>query len=138
MDVIRGRVLIAGTAEGDVLRLESPVSFWGGVDPGSGRLTDPAGPAYGQSVAGRVLVLAATRGSSSSSAILLELLAAGHAPAALVMAEADAILTVGVLVAGEMGWPTIPVLELPRAEQHMLVSCRRVRVGVDGSIIQSG
>ena len=71
-------------------------------------------------IAGTVLALAATRGSSSSSAIMLELLARGIAPAALLLGEPDAILALGVVVGREMGYPTIPVLAIPAAEQALL------------------
>jgi uncharacterized protein len=67
-----------------------------------------------------VLALAATRGSSSSSAIMLELLARGIAPAALLLGEPDAILALGVIVGREMGYPPIPVLALPAAAQALL------------------
>jgi predicted aconitase with swiveling domain len=138
MDLARGRVLVAGAAEGRVMRLAEPLSFWGGVDPQTSVLTDPRGPASGAAIAGRVLVLAQTRGSSSSSAVLLELLRGGRAPAALVLAEVDAILIIGVLVAREMGWPTIPVLELPLANHVALDDGRAVSITDDGAIVAAG
>ena len=61
---------------------------------------------------GTILAIPATVGSSSSSAILLELLRNGNAPAALILGQVDAILTLGVVVAREIGYPTIPVVEL--------------------------
>ena len=51
-------------------------------------------------------------GSSSSSAIMLELLHNDVAPAALVMAV-DAILGLGVVAAEEIGLNGIPVLQCP-------------------------
>jgi uncharacterized protein len=134
MDIKCGRVLVAGAAEGRVLRLTEPLSFWGGVDPRTSALTDPRGPSAGTTIAGRILVLGSTRGSSSSSAILLELLRAGRAPAALILAEVDAILVIGVVVAREMGWPTIPVLELPLADHAALEDGKAVHVAEDGAI----
>jgi len=59
--------LLPGTAEGRVLKLPS-LSLWGGVDPFSGRLTDPALPHCGESVKDRVLMVGEPVGSSSSSA----------------------------------------------------------------------
>lgn len=94
------------------MRLRAPISFWGGVDPASGRICDPRHPDHGAAVAGTVLAVPATIGSSSSSAVMLELLHGGKAPAALLLGEVDAILTLGVIVAREMGYPVIPVLHL--------------------------
>jgi predicted aconitase with swiveling domain len=117
---VRCRVLLDGAGRGPLLRLIEPISFWGGVDPASGTLTDPRHPRHGVSIAGTVLALAATRGSSSSSAIMLELLRTGKAPAALLLGEPDAILALGIIVGREMGYPAIPVLALAAAEQALL------------------
>ncbi|HUT50092.1 MAG TPA: DUF126 domain-containing protein [Alphaproteobacteria bacterium] len=108
----RARVLIAGEAEGPLLRLAAPISFWGGVNPKTGTIADPRHPDHGQSIAGTVLAIPGTIGSSSSSAVMLELLRGGKAPAALLLGTVDAILTLGVIVASEMGYGSIPVLAL--------------------------
>ena len=55
------------------LALTAPISFWGGVDPKTGVIADARHPEFGQSIAGRVLLVPATVGSSSAAAILLEL-----------------------------------------------------------------
>jgi predicted aconitase with swiveling domain len=107
---LAGRVLIPGEAEGPLLRLGAPISFWGGVDPGTGVVTQPRHPDHGRSVAGTVLALPGTIGSSSSSGVLLELVHAGCAPRALLLAEVDAILVLGVVVAREMGYGSLPVI----------------------------
>ena len=112
---LAAEALIDGAAEGAVLKLAAPVSFWGGVDPATGKITAYPHPDHGALIAGKVLVLPGTIGSSASSAIMLELLHAGRAPAALVLPETDAILALGVVIAREMGYPTIPVLRAPPA-----------------------
>lgn len=134
MAVIQARVVIAGTGSGRVLRLGRALSFWGDVDPFTGKLTDPREPWYGTAIGGRVLVLPELRGSSSGSAVMLELLAGGHAPAALVLGRIDAIVGLGILVAREMGWPTIPLLELPIEQHERLVDGATVSVSVEGAI----
>ena len=63
-------------------------------------------PQHGETIAGTVLFLPGTIGSSSASAVLLELVHNGNAPAALVLHEPDAILLLGLIVAREMGWTT--------------------------------
>ena len=109
---------IAGSAEGEVLRLAKPISFWGGVDPKTGRISDPRHPNHDSDIAGRILVLPGMIGSSSSSYIMLELMAIRRAPAALVLAEPDAILGLGVVVAREMDYGSIPVVVLLREQQQ--------------------
>ena len=111
--------LLPGRARGRALKLPR-LSLWGGVDPFTGRLTDPALPHYGETVKDRVLLIAEPVGSSSSSAVLLELLHAGNAPAAIVLGRADAIIGLGVLVAREMGWPTISLVIVPPGEQERI------------------
>lgn len=131
---LRGKVLIDGTAEGRVLRLAQPISFWGGVDPVSARVIDARHPDRGASVAGRVLCLPGMIGSSSASAVMLELLRLGIAPAALLLGEIDAILALGVVVGREMGYRTMPVLELGPAEQACLPQDALVRVEQGGLV----
>ena len=107
---LAARVLIGGQAAGPVLKLAAPISFWGGVDPVTGRITQPAHPDHDAVIAGTVLVLPGMIGSSSSSAIMLELIHVGRAPAALVMGEVDAILALGVAAGDELELPVLPVL----------------------------
>lgn len=129
---VAGRVLVAGEAEGPLLRLAEPLSFWGGVDPASGRITQPRHPDHGRCVAGTVLAMPRGIGSSSSSAVLLELIHHGCAPAALLMGEADAILALGVVVAREMGFGSIPVLE---CRVDALPAPARLRVTGEGRVV---
>ena len=107
---------IAGQAAGEVLKLQKPISFWGGVDPKTGRISDPRHPDYDAEIAGKILVLPGMIGSSSSSYIMLELMSIRRAPAALILAEPDAILGLGVVVAKEMNYGSIPVVVLARRE----------------------
>jgi predicted aconitase with swiveling domain len=134
MTAVKARILIAGTAAGPVLKLDQPISFWGGVDPQSGRISDPRHPQYGMAVAGTILVLGAAIGSSSSAAVMLELIATGKAPAALILGGADAILALGVVVGRELGHPTLPVLEAPEAVAR-LITGQRAEISEDGTIL---
>jgi uncharacterized protein len=114
---LQAEVLIAGAGgEGEALVLTAPISFWGGVDPRSGRIADVRHPECGENVAGKVMFVPGTIGSSSAAAVLLELVHAGLAPAALVLDHADAILLLGLIVAREMGWRTPVAVKLALAE----------------------
>ena len=101
-----------GRGQGPLLVLERPLSLWGGVDPETGRVSDPRHPQHGESLRGRILVMERGIGSSSSSAIMLELLRNGVAPAAIVIGSSDAILVLGILVAEELGYPSIPLVDV--------------------------
>ncbi len=113
---LKGERVHTGEGAGPLFSLGAPISFWGGVDPKTGRIVHPRHPDLGQSVRGAVLAMDRTIGSSSSSAIMLELLREGQAPAALVLGTVDAILALGVWAAEELGVQTIPILRLPRPE----------------------
>ena len=132
----------AGEGRGRLLVLERPLSFWGGVDPETGRVSDPRHPQYDESVRGRILVMERAIGSSSSSAIMLELLRNDVAPAAIVLGSTDAILVLGVLVAEELGYPSIPLVDVGRDgfERLRVVSGRdgEVRAQAKGATLRTG
>lgn len=95
------------------LVLDEPLSLWGGVDPASGEIIDVHHPQHGANVSGRVLVMPAGRGSSSSASVLAEAVRAGTAPAAIVLGEPDLILSIGSAVAEELYGVRVPVVVLP-------------------------
>lgn len=134
MTSARGQLLVPGSAaHGEGLVLSAPISFWGGIDARSGRIIDVRHPQHGSCVAGRVLFLPGTIGSSSASAVLLELVLAGNAPAAVVVHQADAILLLGLIVAREMAWQAPMALSLDRS-LHSPFDGRYLSVTADGLI----
>ena len=134
---IVGRPLVAGEAEGPLLRLTHPISFWGGVDPVSGEIVDPRHPEFGFSIAGTVLAIPSAVGSSSSSAIMLELLREKTAPAAILIGKADAILALGVVVGSELGYEPVPIIEVSPVRLLTLPDGERLTVRQDGSVLLS-
>lgn len=131
------RVLYPGHASGEVLRLTEPLSFWGGVDPETGRIIGVRHPQHGLSVADRVLVMPAAIGSSSSSSVMLELIRRRCAPAAILTTRADAILVVGCIVARELGYAPPPVFEVP-ALFDTPCPAGRVHVSATGVLTSAG
>lgn len=105
-----GRTLVAGESTGPALVLDEPLSFWGGLDPDTGRVIEVRHPQHGAEVSGRVLVMPSGRGSSSSPSVLAEAIRAGTAPVAIVMREADPIVALGAIVARELYGNAIPVV----------------------------
>jgi hypothetical protein len=99
MVVIVERVLVAGQGSGELLDLVAPLSFWGGVDPATGRIVDGHHPLVGESVSGRVISLPHGKGSSSGSSVLAEMVRLRTAPAGILLSRTDTILVIGSLVA---------------------------------------
>ena len=136
---LSGRVLHPGSAVGDLLVLDAPLSFWGGVDP-SGRIVDAHHPQHGEELAGRVVAMRSGRGSSSSSSVLAEQIRAGSAPAALLLGEPDMMVTLGAIVAAELYGTAVPVVQVafdrvaelaqgPSAEPRIAVDAPAVGIG---------
>ena len=116
------RSIIEGRATGAVLACDEGLSFWGGVDPTTGRVIDALHPLAGRSVAGTVMAMPTSRGSCTGSGVLLELIQTGRAPAALVFREDEDVLTLGALVAHHVFGRTIPVLRLDLATYEALAA----------------
>ena len=107
-----GISVLPGRASGPVLAASEGLSFWGGVDPATGRVIDAHHPWHGENLAGRVVMMPTSRGSCTGSGVLLELILSGHAPAALVFSGAEDILTLGAMIAGSLFGQPLPVLRL--------------------------
>ncbi|MFL6609254.1 MAG: aconitase X, partial [Pseudomonas sp.] len=107
---LQGRSLVEGAAQGTLLFADVGLSFWGGVDAATGEVIDRHHPLSGECLAGRVLAIPSGRGSCTGSSVLMELISNGHAPAALVLAEIDEILVLGVRVAEVIFQRSLPVL----------------------------
>jgi predicted aconitase with swiveling domain len=87
-----------GIVEGEALVLDEAISFWGGLDPATGRIIDIHHPNNGADAAGKVLVLPSTRGSTSSAATLAEAIKQGVGPIAVVTKVRDMTIAVGTAV----------------------------------------
>ncbi|NCF30046.1 MAG: DUF126 domain-containing protein [Gammaproteobacteria bacterium] len=81
------------------LRLTQPLSFWGGLDPKTGMIVDRHHPQYGESIAGRSLVMARTRGSTSSPGTLVEAIRLGNGPTDITLLRPDLTVMAAVKVA---------------------------------------
>ena len=120
--------LVPGAASGPVLRLDEPLSFWGGLDPATGAIIDRLHPQRGARVAGRILMMPGGRGSSSGSATLAEALRLGNGPAAILMLERDAIIVVGAMVAAELYGLACPVALADGGDWDALAAAARLAV----------
>jgi hypothetical protein len=108
----QARSILTGAAKGKVITTTEALSFWGGVDPATGKVIDVHHPLHGICLTGGVLFMPTSRGSCTGSGVLLDLILTGRAPSALVFCEAEDVLTLGALVAAEMFDRALPVVRL--------------------------
>lgn len=132
--IIRGRALVPGEAQGEPLITDEPLSFWGGYDQHTGEIIDRRHPLSGEVAAGRVLVLPSTRGSSTTTAVLLEAVRLGAQPAAIIIRGRDSFLALASIVADELYGLPFPVVALGADDYARLMPSRWLRVHRDGTI----
>lgn len=119
--------LTYGQGSGPLLRLDDPISFWGGVDH-LGMIVDRTHPQHGHSVTGTVLAMTTSRGSSSGSFCLMELMRTKLAPAAILLTEPDGVTCTGVLVGTETFGIQLPVIQITPEQLASLESGRMATV----------
>jgi len=124
----RGETLVPGIATGAVLHADLGLSFWGGISAETGMVIDSQHPLHGQCVTGKVLAIPSGRGSCTGSAVLLELIMNGSAPAAIVFCEEETILPLGALVSDALFGRSLPMIRLDRGAFKMLGTFRHATV----------
>ena len=126
--MLRGRTVVPGVVEGEVLVSPETISGWGGIDPATGTIIEARHPLCGVSFAGRILVLPSGRGSSSSSSVLAEAIRKGTAPSGILLERPDPILAVGAIVAEFLYAIRMPVVVCDIAG---VASGDRIAIGLD-------
>ncbi len=129
--MIRGRKIVGGRVEGIALASRDPVSFYGGVDPVTGVVTEPGHAAEGESVTGKVFVFPTGKGSTVGSYVIYRMAKLGTAPAAIVNLETEAILATGCVISD------VPLVDGIGEEAFQgLESGMRLRVDADAGTIE--
>ncbi len=121
---LRGRTIFPGQASGEALVSRMGISFYGGVDPDSGRVTEAGHDLEGQSIAGKVLVFPTGKGSTVGSYVLYRLKHNGQAPAAIINADCETITAVGCIIA------EIPCID--QVDITQIATGMRLQVDADG------
>lgn len=119
-------VVVAGDATGRLIVSAAPLSFWGGYDATTGEVIDRRHPLSGRRIAGCVLALPWTRGSSTTTAVLLEAVRRGTAPAAILLPASDTFIALASVVADELYGRGFPVL----------VADPSTLTGLDGTVVR--
>jgi len=123
---LSGRVIYSGRAEGKALVSTQPISFYGGIDPVTGKVIERGHELLGESVKGRVLVFPYGKGSTVGSYILYRLRRKGVAPSAIINEECETIVAVGAIIS-EI--PCVDKIDLSKIEPD-------VRLRIDGATVR--
>jgi len=133
--MIEGKPLVVGEAKGLALVTNEPLSFWGGYDQWTGEIIDRRHPLSGENAKGKVLVVPASRGSSTTTAVLLEAIRNGNAPAAILVSCIDRFFALASIVADEMYERPIPVIALGSEQFASLRTGELIEVFSDGRLM---
>lgn len=108
----QGTAYVQGKASGKLLASNTELSFWGGVNPQTGKIIDRHHTLSGQFLQDTILAIPGGRGSCSGSGVILELLLNEKGPKAILFERREDILTLGVMIAEEVFGKAIPVMIL--------------------------
>lgn len=127
-ELISGRTIFPGRASAEALVSRMGISFYGGVDPETGVVTESSHDLKGQSIAGKILVFPSGKGSTVGSYVLYRLKKNGHAPLAIVNAECETITAVGCIIA------EIPCID--RINIDRIASGQQVEIDADLGVLK--
>ncbi len=95
---LEGRKIYKGTAEAEAIVTNDGISFYGGVDPDSGKVVEVGHELEGQSITNKVLVFPSGKGSTVGSYTMYRMMKNNTAPAAIVNEQIDTIIAVGCII----------------------------------------
>jgi predicted aconitase with swiveling domain len=130
--ILKGRKVVGGSAEGEALVSKDPISFYGGVDPETGIVSEPGHAIEGECITEKVFIFPTGKGSTVGSYIIYRMSKLGTAPAAIINRETEAILATGCVISG------IPLVDrLEKDPVNALRNGMRLRVRADEGVIET-
>lgn len=133
--ILIGKSIVPGSATGVATVSTQPISFWGGLNPSTGEIIDRRHDRSGTIITGKIFVFPQGKGSSTGSAVLMESIRAGTAPAAIINTKVDPVLALGAIVADEMYHKTVPVIVLSQEDFDSINEGDYLVVGPDGKVM---
>jgi len=96
--ILKGRKVVSGVVEGEALVCPDPVSFYGGIDPDTGKIAESGHMLYGQIITGKVFIFPTGKGSTVGSYVIYRMAKQGTAPIAIINRETEAIIATGCVI----------------------------------------
>lgn len=97
---IRAKPVSRGFAEGEAIVSSMPISFTGGMDPDTGVIREKGHELEGRSVANKILVFPAGKGSTTGSWQFYAAFKRGHAPKGIINQKAEGVVAVSAIISG--------------------------------------
>jgi len=123
---LNGRIIYKGKAKAEALVTKDQISFYGGVDPEKGTITEKGHELEGKSFKGKILVFPSGKGSTVGSYGLYRLKKNGAAPLGMINEECEAIVAVGAIIS-----------EIPMADK---IDISKIKTGdiveIDGGVVR--
>src|SRR5215211_8082153 len=132
---LQGRVIIPGEVRGTVLVGNEPLSFWGGYDWKTGEIIDRRHMLSGAIARDKILAVPFTRGSSTTTAVLLEAIRARTAPAAILTTDTDFFFALASVVAEELYRTPLPLIALAQSDFATLRTGDELLLKENGEVI---
>jgi cis-L-3-hydroxyproline dehydratase len=132
---LNATILVDGAASGPVRAAPDMISFWGGYDPSTGIVIDQRHSLSGQCLTGTVFVMPHGKGSSTGSAVLLDALVQGNAPAAILLNRVDEIIALGAVVYEEFFGATSPIAVLADDDFATALAADRIEISAGGAVL---
>jgi len=125
---LKGRIINNGKTDGEALVTKDPISFYGGVDPKTGIITDKDNELNGQSIKGKILVFPFGKGSTVGPYTIYQLAKLGTAPKAMINKECETIVAVGCIIADITAVDKIDITKI-KTGQKIKIDGEKVNVG---------
>ena len=132
---LQGKVIIPGEVRGSVLVSNEPLSFWGGYDWKTGEIIDRRHMLSGAIARDKILAVPFTRGSSTTTAVLLQAIRAKTAPSAILTTETDFFFALASVVADELYASPLPLVALSEADFARLKTDDELWITTHGAVI---
>jgi predicted aconitase with swiveling domain len=95
---LEGRKIYKGIVEGEAIVTNDAISFYGGVDPDTGKVVEVGHELEGQSITGKVLIFPTGKGSTVGSYTMYRMKKNNTAPVAIINNQIDTIVAVGCII----------------------------------------
>ena len=135
---INGKPIVPGSAKGMALVSKEPLSFWGGYDWKTGEIIDRRHELSGEIAKDKILAIPFTRGSSTTTAVLLEAIRAKTAPAAIITTATDFFFALASVVADELYTQSIPLLAISESDFARLTTGDQIELHGDAINVEKG